>query len=120
MIRINLLPHREEKRKDRRRQFYALLFLVAIVAGAIWFVGHTIIEERIDHQESKNAFLKKEVDALDTQIEEIKSIKQQTESLLARKRVIELLEVNRAETVHLFNELAKRVPEGIYIRKISQ
>lgn len=120
MIKINLLPHREEKRKARRDQFYALLGLVAIVAGVVWFVGHTYIAERIDKQNGKNAFLKAEIATLDAQIAEINSLREQTDSLLARKHVIELLEANRAETVHIFNELASRVPDGVYLTKVAQ
>jgi len=120
MMRINLLPHREEKRKARRTQFYALLGVMVALAALIWLIGLTIIAERIDQQNSKNDFLRAEIAVLDKQIAEIKTLKQQTEALLARKRVIELLEANRAETVHVFNEFAQRVPEGIYLRKISQ
>lgn len=120
MMHINLLPHREEKRKARRTQFYALLAATMVLAGIIWFIGFTIIEARIDQQNEKNDFLRSEIVILDKQIAEIKTLKQQTEALLARKRVIELLEANRAETVHIFNEFAQRVPEGIYLRKITQ
>jgi type IV pilus assembly protein PilN len=120
MMHINLLPHREEKRKARRTQFYALLAATMAIAGVVWFVGFTVIEARIDQQNEKNDFLRSEIVILDKQIAEIKSLKQQTEALLARKRVIELLEANRAETVHIFNEFAQRVPEGIYLRKMTQ
>lgn len=120
MMHINLLPHREEKRKARRTQFYALLAATMAMAGIVWFIGFTVIEARIDQQNEKNDFLRSEIVILDKQIAEIKSLKQQTEALLARKRVIELLEANRAETVHIFNEFAQRVPEGIYLRKITQ
>jgi type IV pilus assembly protein PilN len=120
MIRINLLPHREERRKALRQQFYALSALVAVLAGLIWFVGFGYINNQIEHQTAKNAFLNKEIAALDTQIEEIKKLKEQTESLLARKQVIESLQANRSETVHLFNELASRLPSGIYLRSIKQ
>jgi type IV pilus assembly protein PilN len=120
MMRINLLPHREEKRKARRTQFYAMLGAAAVLALIIWFIGYTVIAERISRQNDDNDFLRSENAVLDKQIAEIKSLKQQTEALLARKRVIELLEANRAETVHVFNEFAQRVPDGIYLRKITQ
>jgi type IV pilus assembly protein PilN len=120
MIRINLLPHREEKRKSRRSQFYALLAAVFLAAVVVWGIGFTVIAERIDRQNDANDFLRSEIVILDRQIAEIKSLRQQTEALLARKRVIELLEANRAETVHVFNEFAERVPEGIYLRKLTQ
>lgn len=120
MIKINLLPHREEKRKARAIQFYILLGLVAVLAAAIWALGFSIISSYIRVQDDKNEFLKREISSLDKEIQEIKLIKAQTEALLARKRVIEALQANRTETVHLFNELAKQVPEGIYLRSINQ
>ncbi|MDP2135744.1 MAG: PilN domain-containing protein [Sulfuritalea sp.] len=120
MIRINLLPHREEKRKARRQQFYVLLGLVSVLAGVIWFLGFSIINGQITAQNEKNEFLKREIASLDKEISEINKIQQQTNALLARKRVIEALQANRTEIVHLFNELAKQVPEGIYLRTLTQ
>jgi len=120
MIRINLLPHREEKRRARRQQFYVLLGLVAVLAGLIWFLGYSVIGNQIAVQAEKNEFLKREIASLNKEIDEIKKIQEQTNALLARKRVIEALQANRTETVHLFNELAKQVPEGIYLRTLVQ
>lgn len=120
MIRVNLLPHREEKRKALRQQFYALSALVAVLAAFIWFVGYSLIEAMIDRQAEKNKFLKSEISVLDKQIEEIKKLKEQTESLLQRKQVIEALQANRSETVHLFNELARQLPSGVYLKSIKQ
>jgi len=120
MIRINLLPHREEKRKARRQQFYVLLGLVSVLAAVIWFLGFSLINRQIAVQSEKNEFLKREIASLDKEIDEIKKIQEQTNALLSRKRVIEALQANRTETVHLFNELAKQVPEGIYLRTLAQ
>jgi len=120
MIRINLLPHREAKRKARRQQFYALLVSVAAAAGVIWFLGFTFINGQISAQNDANEFLKREISALDKEIDQIKKLKAQTDALLKRKGVIENLQVNRAETVFLFNELALRVPDGIYLKTIKQ
>lgn len=120
MIRVNLLPHREEKRKALRQQFYALSALVAVLAAFIWFVGYSLIDAMIDRQAEKNKFLKSEIAVLDKQIEEIKKLKEQTESLLQRKQVIEALQANRSETVHLFNELARQLPSGVYLKSIKQ
>lgn len=120
MIRINLLPHREEKRKALRQQFYALSALVAVLALFIWFVGYSLIDAMIEHQAEKNRFLKSEIAVLDKQIDEIKKLKEQTESLLQRKQVIESLQANRTETVHLFNELARQLPAGVYLKSIKQ
>jgi len=120
MIRVNLLPHREEKRRSRRQQFYALAGLVLVLGAVIAIAVHTIISGYISTQEARNAFLKSEIAKLDTEIDEIKRLKEQTDALLARKRVIESLQSNRAETVLFFNELAKQVPDGIYIRTVKQ
>ena len=120
MIRVNLLPHREEKRVARRKQFYAVGSLMAVLALVIWFLGYTIIGQYVGIQEEQNAFLKRETVALDKDIEEIKRLKEQTDSLLSRKGIIESLQANRSETVHLFNELAKQVPEGVYLKSLKQ
>lgn len=120
MIRINLLPHREEKRKARRQQFYALTGLTLVLGGLIVALGNGIISGYVSAQDEKNAFLKTEIAALDKSIDEIKRLREQTDALLQRKRVIESLQGNRSEVVGLFNELAKNVPEGVYIKKVSQ
>lgn len=120
MIRVNLLPHREEKRKARRQQFYAISGLIVLLAGLIWFLGYGVINQYIGAQDNANAFLKTQIASLDKDIDEIKRLKEQTDSLLSRKRVIESLQANRAETVHFFNELARQVPEGVYLKSIKQ
>ncbi len=120
MMRINLLPHREEKRKARRQQFYALLGMVTVLAGLIVFLAYSIIEGQISAQDAKNEFLKKEIAVLDKQIEQIKRLKEQTQALLARKQIIESLQRDRAEAVHLLSELVKQTPEGVYLRSMKQ
>ena len=120
MMRINLLPHREEKRKARRNQFWALSGMVTVLAGLIWFLGYTIINGRITAQMERNDFLSAEISSLDKEIAEIKKLKQQTDAFLARKRVIEALQANRTETIHLFNELSKRMPDGVYLKALKQ
>jgi type IV pilus assembly protein PilN len=120
VIRINLLPHREEKRKSRRESFYAWAGLMLVVGLVVWGLGYMFINHRISSQEDVNRFLRSEIVALDSQISEINKLRNETEALLARKQVIESLQANRAETVYLFNELAKRVPSGVYLRSIKQ
>lgn len=120
MIRVNLLPWREERRRARRQQFFAVAGLLAVLAGLIWFLGYGIINGYIGVQDEKNNFLKREAAALDKDIEEIKRLKEQTDSLLSRKRIIESLQANRTETVHVFNQLARQVPEGSYLKSIKQ
>lgn len=120
MIRINLLPHREEKRRARRQQFYALLGLVSMLAGLIVFLGYTVIEGYISAQEAKNEFLRKEIAILDKDIEQIKRLKEQTQALLARKQIIESLQRDRAEAVRLLGEMVKQMPEGVYLKSLKQ
>ena len=120
MIRINLLPHREEKRKAKRQQFYVLLGLVSVLAGLIVFLVYTIIGGYISTQEEKNEFLKKEIAVLDKQIDQIKRLKEQTQALLARKQIIESLQRDRAEATRLLSELVKQMPEGVYLKSVKQ
>ncbi len=120
MIRINLLPNREEKRKARRQQFVLLAALTAVAGLAVWFVGHSIIAGYVEGQEAKNAFLKQEIAVLDKEIAEIKGLREQAEALLSRKQVIESLQTNRTEPVHIFNELARQMPEGLYLKSLKQ
>jgi type IV pilus assembly protein PilN len=120
MIHINLLPHRAEKRRARRQQFYVLLGMVSVLACLIVFLGFTVISGYITAQEAKNGFLKKEIVALDKQIDQIKRLKEQTQALLARKQIIESLQRDRAEAVRLLGELAKQTPEGVYLRALKQ
>lgn len=120
MIRINLLPHREEMRKARRQQFGLFAALAAVAGLAVWFVGHTIIAGYIDSQDEKNIFLKQEIAVLDKEISEIKGLREQAEALLSRKQVIESLQTNRTETVQVFNELARQMPEGVFLKTLKQ
>ena len=120
MIRINLLPHREEAKKERRKQFFVLTGLVTVLGLLIVFAVYTVIAGYISHQESANDFLKKEIAILDKELDQIKRLKEQTQALLARKQVIEDLQRDRGETVHLLNELVKQVPEGVYLKSLKQ
>ena len=120
MIRINLLPHREEKRKSRRQQFILFSALAALGGLLVWFIGHSIIAGYVDGQDEKNAMLKQEIALLDKEIAEIKGLREQAEALLSRKQVIESLQTNRTEPVHIFNELARQIPEGLYFKSLKQ
>ncbi|MFN4326766.1 MAG: PilN domain-containing protein [Azonexus sp.] len=120
MIRINLLPHREEAKKARREQFMVLAGLVFVLAALVVFAGYTLIGNAISSQESANEFLKREIAVLDKQLDQIKRLKEQTQALLARKQVIENLQRDRGETVYLLNELVRQVPEGVYLKSLKQ
>ncbi|MDR1662240.1 MAG: PilN domain-containing protein [Azoarcus sp.] len=120
MIRINLLPHREEKRKERRKRFYTISAMMAVLGAAVWLLVHAVNARHIDSQDERNRYIENEIAELDKVIVEIKDLRGQIDRLLARKQVIEALQSNRAETVHLFNELNARIPVGIYLTSLTQ
>lgn len=120
MIRINLLPHRELARAARRRQFNILLG-IAVVAGVVAVViGHSLIAAQQSAQQARNVFLEQEIARLDSQIGEIKKIREQTQALLERKQVVETLQSNRTEVVHLFDQMIRLLPEGLYLKSFKQ
>ena len=120
MMRINLLPYREEKRKARRQRFFVMLGLASALACVIVFIAFTGIDEYISTQDQRNALLKNEIVTLDKQIEEIKKLQEKTQALLARKQIIEALQRDRTEAVRLLSEITKQVPEGVYLRSLKQ
>ena len=120
MIRINLLPHREIRRKQQQQQFFILLGGVVVIGAGIWFVVHTYLEEQFDVQTGRNKYLSDEIVKLDKQIAEIQKLKDQTAALLARKRVVETLQGNRSEVVHLLDQMVRQLPDGVYLRTIKQ
>lgn len=119
-IRVNLLPHRELKRAARRRQFNFMLAAALIAGVGVVIIGHTVIAAREANQEARNKYLQDEIAKLETQIGKINEIKQQTQNLLARKQVVEALQSDRTEVVHLFDELIRRLPEGLYLKSFKQ
>lgn len=119
-IRINLLPHREQKRAARQKQFFILVGLVFGLGVVIFLAGHSVMAGRIGNQESRNAFLKSEIAKLDKEIEEIKALQEKTNELLERKKVVEALQSNRAQVVHLLDQLVRQLPDGVYLKKVDQ
>ena len=120
MIRINLLPHRELKRKARQQQ-------IAILAGVVSFLGilfvwgvSTFIAGNIEYQNARNQFLQSRIAVLDSEIAEIRNIKSQTQELLARKHVVETLQNSRSEVVHLLDQLVRLLPDGVYLQSVKQ
>jgi type IV pilus assembly protein PilN len=120
MIRVNLLPHREEKRKRRQQQFGVLAGIAAVagllVAAAVW----VFLDQQVSQQQAQVAYMKAEIDKLDKQIEEIRKIREETASLLAKKQVVEGLQSNRSEPVQLLDQLLRQLPEGVYLKAIKQ
>lgn len=120
MPRINLLPWREAERKRRQRDFL-IAVAGAFVAGVV-AVGLTmfVYSQRIDNQRDRNARLEAEIVELEKSISEIDGLERQKERLLARMEIIERLQGSRPEIVHLFDELARQLPEGVYLTGLKQ
>ncbi len=120
MTRINLLPWREERFKNRQQNF-ANTFLLSFLTGIILIVLiHTYLKASNDYQASRNQIISKEIAAVDQKIIDIKRIEEKTNSLLTKINVIEKLQTSRPEIVHLVNEIPKLIPEGVYLTKFSQ
>ncbi len=120
MIRINLLPHRELKRRARQQQITVLAGATFILGLLIVGVVHVAIVGQIEYQNGRNNYMKDQIVILDKQVEEIKKIKELTDALLARKKVVETLQNDRVEVVHLLDQLVRLLPDGVYFRSIKQ
>lgn len=120
MTRINLLPWREMQRKERRRQFASTAFGAVVLMGVLILYVHLHIGGLIDTQEARNAFLESEITKVEKQIEEIKNLESEREKLLARMNIIQQLQSNRPQIVHLFDEMVGTLPEGVYLKRIEQ
>lgn len=120
MAHINLLPWREELRAQRNKNFYTLIGLAAGAMVAIVAMVHLQIQSDIDHQNRRNSLLQKEIKIVDGKINEIKDLEKKKQQLISRMEIIERLQSNRPEVVHLFDELAHLVPDGLYMRSVSQ
>lgn len=120
MIRINLLPHRAEKRRARQVQFIALSVISLVLAALLVGFVQVAISTQISYQERRNAYLKQETVVLDKQIEEIKKLREQTQALLARKNVVEGLQSTRSDVVHLLDQMLRILPDGVYLKTLKQ
>ena len=120
MPRINLVPWREAERKQKRQEFAVGAVGALVLAGAIAFAVNLQMSSAIEHQNERNQYLKDEIGKLDKQIAEILDLEQQKQRLVARMQVIEQLERSRAEVVHLFDQLVRTVPDGMYLTSIKQ
>ena len=120
MILINLLPHREEKRRQRKRAFFATLVasaLLGLAVAGIWYVG---LQQLTSAQQARNDFLKAEIGRLELQIKDIATLRAEIEALKARQKAVEGLQTDRNTPVYLLDELVKQTPEGVYLTSIKQ
>ena len=120
MILINLLPHREERRKRRKAAYFAALGVAAAVGLAVvgvWYLG---LQQMTSAQQERNAFLTAEINKLNVQIKDIATLRSEIESLKARQKAVEDLQIDRNVPVHVLNELVEQTPEGIYFTAVRQ
>lgn len=120
MARINLLPWRAERRKQREREFYTMLGMSAVAAIAVFLCASYWMSQRIDNQNDRNTYLQTEIKKLDEQIETVKNLERIRSDLLARKQIIEDLQSNRSQMVHMFEQLSRTIPEGVRLTSLKQ
>ncbi|HRN61442.1 MAG TPA: PilN domain-containing protein [Luteimonas sp.] len=120
MARINLLPWRAERRKQRQKEFGAMVGLAALAGLALWFLFNMYYNAQISGQKARNTFLEQQIAEVDKKIVEIEELDRQKGRLLARKEVIEQLQANRSQMVHLFDSLVRTIPDGVILTTIKQ
>ena len=120
MIRINLLPHRAEKRKARQVQFYTFSLITLVLAAMLVGFVHVLINTQIEYQERRNRYLTDQIVLLDKQITEIKHLKTEIAALMERKTVVEKLQSTRSDVVHLLDQMLAILPESVYLKTIKQ
>jgi type IV pilus assembly protein PilN len=120
MPRINLLPWREQQRRERKLAFFVALGVAAGAAAVVAFAAYLMLGAMIDAQDQRNERLKGEIKVLDKQIEEINDLEAQKQRFIARMQIIEKLQRSRPEVVHLFDELVKAMPDGTYLTSIKE
>jgi len=120
MARINLLPWREELRRERQRQFMMSILMTVVLGVVLVFAVGLVFDRRIDFQQMRNQAIKQEIASLQTRIQRIQKLEQTRERLLSRKRVIEELQASRSLTVELLDKLAKSIPVGVTLSSVRQ
>lgn len=120
MAKINLLPWRAERRKQRQNEFFAVLGLSAGLAVALSFGAVKYFDGLISNQEQRNGYLTREITALKAKTAEIEILEKKKADLLARKAVIEQLQANRSQMVHLFDDLVRTIPDGVRLSSVKQ
>lgn len=120
MILINLLPHREEKRRRRKQAFFVALGVAALAGLMVVGAWYVVLLEMTHLQQARNEFLQSEIRRLEGQIKDIASLKSEIEALKARQKVVEDFQIDRNMPVHLLNELVAQTPEGVYLSTIRQ
>ncbi|AIY39606.1 Type IV pilus biogenesis protein PilN [Collimonas arenae] len=120
MIKINLLPHREAKRKQRKNAYFAMLVLSAVIGLVTVLLVGAFFANGIANQTTRNNFITAENTRLDGEIKEVATLKQEIDALKARQQAVEDLQSDRNQPVYLMDELVKQVPEGVYLNSLKQ
>ena len=120
MAQINLLPWREELRKEQTNQFVSFIGLALLFTAALLLLVHMTMNRMIDHQDSRNSILTNEIKRLDSELEKIKDLEETKDKLLSRMEIIQSLQQKRPQIVHLFDEVVKTIPEGLHVTDIKQ
>jgi type IV pilus assembly protein PilN len=120
MPRINLLPWREGERKERKLAFTVALGVAALGAGLTTFVAYIVFGSMVEAQEARNDKLRVEIKAVDKQIEEINNLENSKQKFIARMTIIEQLQRSRPEIVHVFDEIVRTLPDGVYLTGVKQ
>jgi type IV pilus assembly protein PilN len=120
MPRINLLPWREGQRKERKLAFTVALGIAALAAGFTTFVAYIAFGSMVEAQEARNEKLRGEIKSVDKQIEEINNLESSKQKFIARMTIIEQLQRSRPEIVHVFDEIVKTLPDGVYLTGVKQ
>ena len=120
MILINLLPHREARRQQRKNAFFAGIGMAVLIGAAIVGGWWTLVNAQINTQEDHNQFLSNEIKRLDAQIADVATLKAEIAALKARQKAVEDLQADRNMPVYLLNELVKQTPEGVYLTSVKQ
>jgi type IV pilus assembly protein PilN len=120
VILINLLPHREDRRRQRKRAFFVGLGVAAAAGLVMVGVWYSVLQQMTSAQQSRNDYLTSEIKRLDTQIKDIANLRNEIDALKARQRAVEDLQTDRNTPVYLLNELVKQTPEGVYLTSIRQ
>jgi type IV pilus assembly protein PilN len=120
MARINLLPWREQLREERKQRFVAAMGIALLVAGGLVFLGGQYLNAAIEQQNARNEFIKKEIAVLDARIKEIKDLKERREQLLERMKIIQDLQGNRPIIGHIFDQLVRTLPDGVFFTDLNR
>lgn len=120
MARINLLPWRDERRAEQKKQFLIILGIVALVAVLITLIAQSVVSSVVDNQESRNRYMETKISELDDQVKEIRELDKKRRELLDRMKIIQELQGNRPVIVRVFDEIVRTVPDGVFYTDLTR